>query len=292
MVLLVCAERKADPFHAPLDLILNFLVGKKAEGLAYNTVAGYKSAISAYHAGINGAPIGQHQLVKRLLTGVYNECPPKPKYTGTWDVQQVLNYIEELGPNNELDDGTLTHKLAMLLAITTAGRASDLLAFDLGYMADQGESINFALVELTKTSKPGKQRQVVSIHEFTERPALYSVECVRDYIRRTISWRTTDKQHKLFLGIIAPHKPVVSCTISNWLKKIMQGAGIHVSRYQGHSTRSAATSRAKVAGLSVAEIVDRANWSNAGTFKKFYNRENNIDQKKSNEAFTNSVLSA
>lgn len=31
-----------------------------------------------------------------------------------------------------------------------------------------------------------------------------------------------DMQHKLFLGIIAQHQPVVSCTISNWLRKIKQ----------------------------------------------------------------------
>ena len=39
-------------------------------------------------------------------------------------------------------------------------------------------------------------------------------------------WKCTleiqDMQHKLFLGIIAQHKPVVSCTISNWLRKIKQ----------------------------------------------------------------------
>ncbi len=81
---------------------------------------------------------------------------------------------------------------------------------------------------------------------------------------------------------------VVSSTISNWLKKLMHAAGIDVTHYQSHSTRSAATSKAKAGGLTVAEIVNRADWSNAGTFQKFYNREDQIEH----SAFTNTVLSA
>jgi hypothetical protein len=39
-----------------------------------------------------------------------------------------------------------------------------------------------------------------------------------------------------------------------------------------HSTRSASTSAALEAGLSVRDIMNVADWSNASTFNKFYKR--------------------
>ncbi len=271
-----------------MELIVNFLSEKRAEGLGYNSLNVYRSAIAAQHQGFGDSTAGQHPLVKRLLTGVYNECPPTPKYTSTWDVQQVLEYLEQLGPSNALDDTQLTHKLAMLLALTSAGRASDLQAMELEYMADHGDRITFTLVGPTKTSRPWRQRPTITIKAFTDKPTLDPVACLRHYIIRTAMWRKTKHQHKLLLGVVAPHNPVAPSTISNWLKKVMGAAGIDTQKYQAHSTRAAATSKAKAAGLSVTEIIQRANWTKAGTFQKFYNRSDSIEE----NSFTKAVLSA
>jgi hypothetical protein len=270
-----------------VENILNFLAEGVSEGLAYNTLNGYRSAISAYHRGFEGTPAGQHPQVKRLLMGVYQDCPPVPKYTTTWDVEQVLTHMEGWGQNEELDDSHLTHKTAMLLALASAGRSSDLQAMDLDYMADKGDAMEFTLVAHTKTSKPWKPRPVLTIREFEDRPDLNPVTCLRSYIARTQDWRKSGYKRKLLLGIVAPHNPVVPSTVANWLKKTMASAGIDVEKYQAHSTRAAATSKAKAAGLSVSEIIDRANWTNAGTFQKFYNREHSID----NLGFSKVVLS-
>ena len=57
----------------------------------------------------------------------------------------------------------------------------------------------------------------------------------------------------------------------------MQQAGIDTNEFKGHSVRGAATSKANKQGLSTQDIVDRANWSNAKTFMKFYYRETYTD---------------
>jgi hypothetical protein len=177
-----CESRAANPLQAPVDLIVNFLSEKRTEGLGYNSLNVYRSAIAAQHQGFGDCTAGQHPLVKRLLAGVYNECPPAPKYTSTWDVQQVLDHLEQLGPNKLLDNTQLTHKLAMLLAFTSAGRASDLQALDLEYMAD--DRVTFTLVGLTKTSRFWRQRPTITIKAFTDRPRLDPVTCLRHYIER------------------------------------------------------------------------------------------------------------
>ena len=50
---------------------------------------------------------------------------------------------------------------------------------------------------------------------------------------------------------------------------MLEQAGIHAN---AHSTRSAATSAAFAAGMSIKNIIDTANWAKESTFKRFYCR--------------------
>jgi len=52
--------------------------------------------------------------------------PPLLRYTGTWNVQTVLNYLEGLEENHSLLLKALTWKLAMLLAVTYPLQLADL----------------------------------------------------------------------------------------------------------------------------------------------------------------------
>jgi len=49
-------------------------------------------------------------------------------------------------------------------------------------------------------------------------------------------------------------------------------AGIETSIFKAHSVRSAATSAAADAGVSISEIMEAADWSSASVFEKFYYR--------------------
>ena len=90
---------------------------------------------------------------------------------------------------------------------------------------------------------------------------------------QSISWRvTTEQKNQLFLSLVTPHAPVTTSTISRWLREIMTDAGVNTTLFKAHSVRGASTSKASKEGLSVGQIIEKANWSNAGTFQKFYCR--------------------
>jgi hypothetical protein len=74
-------------------------------------------------------------------------------------------------------------------------------------------------------------------------------------------------------------------TISRWVREFLHQAGVDTEKFKAHSVRGATTSKAKKEGLSVEMIVQKANWSNAKTFQKFYCRET-----VSNEQFAKTVL--
>ena len=88
-----CNRKKVNPISANVKDILTFLSDQFDCNLQYRTVNVLRSAISSIHPWIEGKPVGQHPLVTRLMKGIANERPPKPRYTTTWDVSKVTTGI-------------------------------------------------------------------------------------------------------------------------------------------------------------------------------------------------------
>lgn len=65
-----CVERNLHPLSAPLSEVLQFLLEQFLTGKQYRTLNTIRSAISMTHRGIEGVPVGQHQLVSRFMKGV------------------------------------------------------------------------------------------------------------------------------------------------------------------------------------------------------------------------------
>ena len=102
------------------------------------------------HTDIDGVRIGQHPLVTRLLKGVFNSRPPAAQYTTTWDVSSVLTFIDNSPKNRKLSFQDLTHKVAMLMALSNAYRCSDLAALDLKHRSYLTNGVRFIIPDLTK----------------------------------------------------------------------------------------------------------------------------------------------
>ena len=255
--------------------IVNYLTERFHKGDSYRTLNSRRSAISAYHITVEGEKVGQHSLVRKLLKALFNARPPQPRYVIQWDVDQVLQYIKSLGPNSTLSDKDLSFTVTMFMALTSAGRSSELNALDLRYMADKEDVITFTLGKLTKSRKYGSPPLSVSFYVFTEDPALCVAQTRRDYVQRSNLWRKRNVQSKdqLLLSYIEPHKPVKSCTIAGWLIKTLSSAGINTEEFKAHSIRGAATSKAQAKGLSCKEIMEVAKWSKATTFGRHYLRK-------------------
>lgn len=254
-----------------MELVANFLTEQFEEGREYSTLNGYRSAISAYHAGVGGVKIGQHALVTSILTGFFNRRPQKPKYTETWDVAAVLKTVKAWGPNTGLSLKKLSLKTTMLMALSSASRVSELASLDISYRQDKGSEILFSIPGLTKGRRVGQPALAVSFKEFPEDPVLDVYDTIKTYIRETHALRR--HHNRLLISYQKPHTPVAPCSVARWLKETLQQAGIDTDKFKAHSTRGAATSKAAKTGLSAKQIIDKANWKHASTFRRFYYRE-------------------
>lgn len=93
----------------------------------------YQSALSSLNSPVEGYPVG-NPLVCRLLQEMFNQRPPKPRYEDTLDVDKVLLHLATLRNSNILKLIHLSAKLAMLMTIANADRASDLNSLDVRFM--------------------------------------------------------------------------------------------------------------------------------------------------------------
>lgn len=204
-----------------------------------------------------------------LLKGVFNERPPLPRYSTTWDVQVVLNYLESLGNNSGLSLKNLTWKTVMLLALVRPSRSADLSNLDLSKRSYKSDGVEFQPSTLAKQSRQGKQIQSFFFPSLLANPLLCPVQALRAYEQLTESVRSSSR---LFLATIKPHNPVSSSTIARWLKTTLSTAGIDTTIFSAHSVRGASTSKAANMGITTNDILKAANWSSESVFQKFYHK--------------------
>ena len=73
---------------------------------------------------------------------------------------------------------------------------------------------------------------------FPESPSICPVLSLKDYLVRTAPLRAVDAQH-MFIQLRQPHKSVSSQTLARWITIMIADAGVDVSLFNQHSTRSA-----------------------------------------------------
>ena len=93
------------------------------------------------------------------------------------------------------------------------------------------------------------------------------------YRRRAVKYGRA-MSHQLFLS----HKtglPVAKATISRWIKEVMDMAGVDTSVFSPGSTCGASVSAAARKGASIDQILGAGDWTNTGTFERYYRRHVN-----------------
>ena len=253
------AKQSTDPLSGPVSEMANFLAELHEEGLQYNSTDGYWSAIISVHDKVEGANVGQHPTIIRLLIGIYHDGPPLPRYTSIWNVQKVLDYIETLGDSGSLPLKQLSWKTAFLLAIVWPSRSADLSQPDRTRKQHRPEGMAFIPGNLAKQSQQVRPIPEFFFPSFPGNPRLCSVQALEEYKGRTESLR--EGENKLFIAVIRPNKAVTSSSIAKWLKALLEEAGVDTSIFGADSGRRASASTASRIGITTNNILSAADWS-------------------------------
>ena len=251
--------------------MLDFLTETFDNGTnGYSCVNTARSALSTIIY-IDGVPVGQHNIVRKFMKGIFNMKPALPRYqcSGTWDLNVMLNYIYSLSPVKDLSLKLLTRKLVMLLCILSGQRSQAIHMFDVQNMQLTFNRVEFVVPELLKTSSLKSHNGVFEYRGFCPNRRLCVVTVLKEYLERTLDVRGVTKQ--LLLTHQKPHNAASADSIKRWVKECLTAAGIDVEIFRPHSTRGASTSYASRANVSLDLIMRTAGWQNECTFSRFYN---------------------
>ena len=106
-------------------------------------------------------------------------------------------------------------------------------------MARYAHFVKSMFGKLHKGWKSGKSSPVVRYYEYYADRDLFIRTTLDVYLERNKSWRT-DQKKQLLLSYVNPHKEVCSSTISGWIIKVLNPAGIDPSVFKGNCSRSGA----------------------------------------------------
>ena len=259
------------------DFLLCLFNSKNESGNNYSvdTINTYRSAI-AYFVQLDIPNLGFDVALLRLFQSFHQQRPSFPKYLVTWDVGIVLKFLASWHPPSALSLKKLTLKTVVLIAITSSDRAQTLHALRIDRVTSTPQGLEFVIFDQLKTSRRGHPAKIVKCVSW-DAQELDVAFYVQKYMEKTITLRNRayirglGKPNQLFLS----HKtglPVSKATISRWIKQVMALAGIDVNHYKAHSTRGASASAARRKGASISQILETGDWSNLGTYQRFYER--------------------
>ena len=245
---------------------------KDFSAAALNT---FRSALS-FFLKLDLPDLGTDVAVARLFAYFYKQRPSFPRYVVTWDVGVVLRFLAQWHPPATLSIKQLTLKVVALVALTSSDRAQTLQALRVDRVSSTPQGLEFVVFDVLKTTRRGRPARVVKCVSW-DAPELDVAYYVHKYIDRTLGLRLRayrqglGKPTQLFLS----HKtglPVARSTISRWLKEVLALAGVDTSIFLPGSTRGASVSAAARRGASLDQILGAGDWSNLGTYQRFYQR--------------------
>lgn len=276
-----CKENQVSIFKASQAEVLEFFTKMFNKGASYETICSTRSALVR----LIGDDFVKEIELKRFMRGVYNLRPSKPKYNETWDPAMVLDFLTKLR-ENDLDLKMLSHKLIILLALTTGHRMQTFSLIKLESIKDCNSKVEIKIAERIKTSAPGRKQPLLVLPVFVENKSICVVSTLREYLEKTLPLR--GNINNLFISHKKPHAAVTAQTLSKWIKAIMEKAGVDTSSFGAYSTRHASTSAARRTGLDIDTIKRTATWTvNSSVFARFYN----LPLTTAPSAFANAVLS-
>ena len=154
-----CEKNKVDVFDPSEQHFLSFLAKEFGKGASYGTLNTHRNAVSL----VSNNKIGEHPLIKRFLKGCFKLRPVNTKYSTTWDVNIVLDFLEGLGDNESISLQDLTYKTVMLLALSTAQRCQTLAKINIKNIFSDSLNLEIRITDIVKTSGPATKQLYQSL---------------------------------------------------------------------------------------------------------------------------------
>ena len=182
---LFCEQLQADPLTCAPAIVVKYVRHLYEAGAEYSTVNFHRSAISKFHVGVHGIPMGEHPLVSQALKAVFRLRPPLPQYKSTFDIVPVLAYIQSL-PTATISLQLLSFKALFLAIYSSISRVSSMARLAPS-LEETRDSAILKLVSLEKQAREGRVWGFFQIPKFTVDSELCPVCALSTYFTKVSS---------------------------------------------------------------------------------------------------------
>ena len=133
-------------------------------------------------------------------------------------------------------------KLVLLLCLLSGHRNQSLSSIDVRNIHFSHDKVIIYIGEVMKTTRPGSHNGVIQLRRYPDNE-LCVVHTLEVYMTKTFVLR--GPKVGLLVALSEPHQPVTVGTIRRWVTDGLGKAGIDLTIFGSHSTRSASTSSAE-----------------------------------------------
>ena len=163
-----------------------------------------RSALSSVINQQQNVSFGNIPIVKRYMKGIFEKNSTFPKFQFTWNVSLLFNICRSMQEIQALDIQKLTQKLVMFMALISGGpRAQTIHSIRVSDIKILDSKLVVPIMSLSKQTKPTKHMAPLCFETYNKEPKLCVVSHLTEYLKRTKSYRHTDK---LFLTFIKPYR--------------------------------------------------------------------------------------
>ena len=270
-----CRARGIVTIAASIKEIAEFLTSLFKQGMTGGLIKTVKSALSASLPDVNNQSIGHHPRIIQLMKGFANIRPATYKVPPRWEVDVVIKFIADLPADWHKMNLTLhTWILAMLFALTSAGRCSELCSLRLDRCQRTPEGILFYLENHKKNHSSSIYPGTIFIPNFPENPRICPMTRLDGYLEATSYFRNVE-ENWLFRSISQPEKGITAKTFARWvsfcIRAAVSGDTSPSTQSIAHQARGLAATKASMQGrLTLVEIMAGADWRTDSVFRRFY----------------------
>lgn len=239
------------------------------EGLAYNTILFHRSVVATL-SNPNNQNLGSHPLVVRILKAISMQKPKSSK-APIWDIDELSSWLCN-NFNSTFSLFECSRRTACLLLLCSGRRVHDLTLLSIHpdhFSLTDSQAIFWPLFG-SKTDCHDYRQSGWKLLKNTDNNALDPIFWINSLISLSSERRGICNTNNLFLTVRGRPKAASRTVIANWVKSLLQEAGIKAS---AGSIRPAVASKSWVLNFSLDSILSRGNWRSNNTFSRFYRRE-------------------
>ncbi len=162
-----CQRENISPVEWSIRDGINFLTKLFTEqGLGYSAMNTTRSALSVIMHNPDGSTFGNNHLVKKLLRGMFKLRPALQKYTCTFDVQIVLQYLSSLGDSLSIPFKSLSYRLATLFCLLSGQRDQTLSAIYVRFISLTEDRVICYISPNLKTTRPTFHQSAIDFRSY------------------------------------------------------------------------------------------------------------------------------